>query len=199
MKVASFLDRVAEAAAASLAYVWPAFGGNAVTESNIRTALTQVAAGVGFASYSELPLTDPGVGSVRIDYAALRYTPSGATHILAETKTDGAGDANIRRWLEDFRRLRAWDLTRAAFNWLEKRGPPEVLWLSLFWTDNAAKKQRIVEELAPAPDGRVTKATPFGVPIGDASTFLVDTEVGWDLRLYSLTSALEFGRTAFPK
>ncbi|KKL48800.1 hypothetical protein LCGC14_2321920, partial [marine sediment metagenome] len=71
MKVNTIVDAVSEYAYGSLSRLWPAFGNNPATESNIRTALTAVLSPLGYCCYSELPFQTEK-GTMRVDFGAIQ-------------------------------------------------------------------------------------------------------------------------------
>jgi len=193
MKVNSLLDCVAETAAVALAQLWPAFGNNAATESNIRSALTIVTAAMGFTCYSEFPIRYSG-GSIHLDYAAIRMMPFPPVDVVVETKTDGADDKKIQEWIADYVRIQGLDLSLAEHKYISLENS-EKLRLSLFWTDNPDKQRRIHEAFKPQPEGLVSVSSAFGVSLPPSNAVLCTTDVGWGLRLFMLSNRLEFGRS----
>ena len=197
MTVNSLLDSVCEYSFGSLCKVWPAFGKNSPTESNIRTACTAVLSSLGYSCYSEMPFKRDE-GNIRVDFVAIqdltgvRDAKTKGTIILAEMKTDGSGDANIRDWIMDFNSI--YDLPLEFDHiYIDDIESMEKICLSFFWTDNKDKQNRIKGYRNSDDDSMITGEM-FGLSFNGKKVFLFDNSIGWCLKLFVLANSKQLGR-----
>ena len=201
MTVNSLLDSVCEYSFGSLSRLWPAFGKNSPTESNIRTALTAVLSSLGYSCYSEMPFKRDE-GNIRVDFVAIQDLTGvknendkrKGTIILAEMKTDGSGDANMRDWVMDFNSICDLPLNLPKDRcWIDIESMEEKIFLSFFWTDNKDKQDRIKGYRNSDDDSMITGEM-FGLSFNEDNVFLFDNSIGWCLKLFVLANSKQLGR-----
>ena len=162
---------------------------NAPTESNIRTALTAVLSSLGYSCYSELPF-QTREGNIRVDFAVIRDLTGvrdvpekgKGTTILAEMKTDGSGDANMRAWVQDFTSIYPLSLDLSEDRrWVETKSMDRVI-LSFFWTDNKKKRKDIRDCVSTEHESKPVRKEVIGQSLENVDdVFIFHNLIRWDL------------------